>query len=137
MLNRLGLDPGALTAPLLSRCSMEETGSRRQERTGWAAASRNQIRVQAGSRPGAWCWMPTELIEERVGMAASAEDSQTRPRLGETQGKLCSRPSSTTKQPGGLPMAPTEGTPGATALSRRAVGFIRPAAALEANPAAR
>jgi hypothetical protein len=31
--------------------------------------------------------------------------------------------------PGGLPMAPTGGTLGATGLSRRAVGFIRPAAA--------
>jgi hypothetical protein len=39
--------------------------------------------------------------------------------------------------PGELTMAPAGGTPGATGLSRRAVGFIRPAAALEANPAAR
>ena len=48
-------------------CWAEETGTRRQERTGWAAASRNQIRAQAGSSPGGWCSMPTELIEEGVG----------------------------------------------------------------------
>jgi hypothetical protein len=37
------------------------------------------------------CSMPTELIEEGVGMAAFAEDSQTRPRLGATQGRLWNR----------------------------------------------
>jgi len=59
-------------------CQAEETGTKRQERTGWAAASRNQIRAQAGSSPGGWCSMPTELIEEvGAAMAASAEDSQT------------------------------------------------------------
>jgi hypothetical protein len=51
-------------------CWAEETGTRRQERTGWAAASRNQIRAQAGSRPGACCSMPTELMEEGMVMAA-------------------------------------------------------------------
>jgi len=71
-------------------CLTEETGTRRQERTGWAAASRNQIRAQAGSRPGGWCSMPTEVIEELgVGMAAFAEDSQSRPRPGATQGRFC------------------------------------------------
>ena len=44
-------------------CWAEESGTRRQERTGWAAESRNQIRAQAGSRSGAWCSMPTELME--------------------------------------------------------------------------
>ena len=78
-------------------CWAEETGTRRQERTGWAAASRKQIRAQAGSRPGAWCWMPTELMEEGVVMAASAEDSQTRPRPGATQGRLCNRLITTTE----------------------------------------
>ena len=79
-------------------CWAEETGTRRQERTGWAAASRNQIRAQAGSSPGGWCSMPTELIEEVVVvMAALAEDSQTRPRLGATQGRLCNRPITTTE----------------------------------------
>jgi hypothetical protein len=58
-------------------CWTEESGTRRQEHTGWAAASRNQIRAQAGSSPGGWCSMPTEVIEEGVGMAAFAEDSQT------------------------------------------------------------
>jgi len=48
----------------IALCWTEESGTRRQERTGWAAASRNQIRAQAGSRPGAWCWMPTQLIKE-------------------------------------------------------------------------
>jgi hypothetical protein len=58
-------------------CSAEETGTRRQERTGWAAESSNQIRAQAGSRPGARCWMLTELIVEvGVGMASFVEDSR-------------------------------------------------------------
>ena len=73
----------------IAPCWAEETGTRRQERTGWAAASRNQIRAQAGSRPDGWRSMPTELMEEGVGMAACAEDSQTRPRLEATQGRLC------------------------------------------------
>jgi hypothetical protein len=67
-------------------CWAEESGTRRQERTGWAAASRNQIRAQAGSSPGGWRSMPTELMEKGAGMAAYAEDSQTRPRSGATQG---------------------------------------------------
>ena len=91
-------------------CWTEESGTRRQERTGWAAASRNQIRAQAGSRPGAWCWMPTELIEEVGVMAASAEDSQTRPRPGATQGRLCQQGITTTKETGGHPTAPTGGS---------------------------
>ena len=83
-------------------CWAEETGTRRQERTGWAAASRNQIRAQAGSRPGGWCSMPTELIEEVVVvMAALAEDSQTRPRSGASQGRLWNRPITTTESSGG------------------------------------
>jgi hypothetical protein len=42
--------------------------------------------------------MPTELIEEVVVvMAALAEDSQTRPRPGATQGRLCNRPITTTE----------------------------------------
>ena len=94
-----------------ARCSTEETCTRRHGRTGWAAASRNQIRAQAGSRPGAWCWMPTELIEEGLGMAASAEDSQTSPRLGATQGRLCNRPITITELPGGHPRAPTRREP--------------------------
>ena len=65
-------------------CPTEETGTRRQERTGWAAASRKQIRAQAGSSPGGWFLMPTELIEEGVGLAAFAE-GQTRPGPGATQ----------------------------------------------------
>ena len=81
----------------IALCWAEETGTRRQERTGWAAASRNQIRAQAGSRPGTWCWMPTELMEEWVGMAAFAEDSQTRPQPGATQGRLWNRPITTTE----------------------------------------
>jgi hypothetical protein len=81
----------------IALCWAEETGTRRQERTGRAAASRNQIRAQAGSRPGGLCSMPTELIEEGVGMAAFAEDSQTRPRLGATQGRLCNRLNTTSK----------------------------------------
>jgi hypothetical protein len=80
-------------------CSAEETGTRQQDRTGWAAASRNQIRAQAGSRPGARCWMPTELIEEGLVMAAYAEDSQTRPRPGATQGRLCEWASPPLKNP--------------------------------------
>ena len=84
------------SAPHCSRsssalCWAEETGTRRQERTGRAAASRNQICAQAGSSPGGWCSMPTELMEKGVGMAALAEDSQTRPRPGATQGRLCQR----------------------------------------------
>jgi hypothetical protein len=81
----------------IALCWTEESGTRRQERTGWAAASRNQIRAQAGSSPGGWCSMPTELIKEVEVMAASAEDSQTRPRPGATQGRLCNRPITTTE----------------------------------------
>ena len=84
-------------------CWAEETGTRRQERTGWAAASRNQIRAQAGSSPGGWCSMPTELIKEGEVMAASAEDSQTRPRPGATQGRLCNRASPPPNNPVGTP----------------------------------
>jgi hypothetical protein len=84
-----------------AQCWAEETGTRRQGRTGWAAASRNQIRAQAGSRPGAWCWMPTELIKEGEVMAALAEDSQTRPRPGATQGRLCNRASPPPNNPVG------------------------------------
>jgi len=43
--------------------STQSWGTRRHGRTGWAAASRNQIRAQAGSRPGGWCSMPTEKIK--------------------------------------------------------------------------
>jgi hypothetical protein len=78
-------------------CWPEETGTSRQERTGWAAASRNQIRAQAGSSPGEWCSMPTELMEEGVGMAAIAEDSPNRPQIGATQGRLWNRPITTTE----------------------------------------
>ncbi len=45
--------------------------------------------------------MPTELMEEGVGMATSAEDSQTRHQSGATQGRLCNRPITTTESPGG------------------------------------
>jgi hypothetical protein len=41
--------------------------------------------------------MPTELMEEGVEMAASAEDSQTRPLAGATQGRLSNRPITTTE----------------------------------------
>jgi hypothetical protein len=48
-------------------------------------------------KTGTWCWMPTELMEEWVGMAAFAEDSQTRPQPGATQGRLWNRPITTTE----------------------------------------
>jgi hypothetical protein len=89
-----------------ARLRTEDRGTRRQERTGWAAASRNQIRAHERSSPGAWCWMPTELMEKGVEMAAFAEDNQTRPRLGATQGRLCKRRITTTEQPGGHPRHP-------------------------------
>jgi hypothetical protein len=113
-------------------CSAEETGTRRQERTGWAAASRNQIRDQAGSRPCA-CWMPTELMKEGLVMAAIAEDSQTRPRPGATQGRLCQQGITTPEEPVGHPKAPTGGTPGATGLSRRAVRLHLPSSCLRSE----
>ena len=92
-------------------CWAEETGTRRQERTGWAAASRNQIRAQAGSSPGGWCSMPTELIEELgVGMAASAEDSHTRPRPGATKGRLCQQAHHHHRITRWAPTAPTGGS---------------------------
>jgi len=93
-----------------ARCSTEETGTRRHGSTGCAAASRNQIRAQARSSPGGWCSMPTELMEEGVGMAASAEDSQTRPRPGAPHGRLCQQGITTTEESGGHPKAPTGGS---------------------------
>ncbi len=116
-----------------ARCSTERTGTRRHGRTGWAAASRNQIRAQPESSLGGWCSMPTELIEEGVGMAALAEDSQTRPRPGATQGRLCQQGITTTEEPGGHPKAPTGGTPGATGLSRRAVRLHLPSSCLRSE----
>ena len=80
-------------------CWAEESGTRRQKRTGLETASRNQICAHEGSSPGAWCWMPTELSEEVGVMAASAEDSQTRPRPGATQGRLCEWASPPLKNP--------------------------------------
>jgi hypothetical protein len=50
-----------------------------------------QIHVQAGSRPGAWCWTPTELIEQGVVMAALEEDRQTRPRQGQPKAGSANR----------------------------------------------
>ena len=91
-------------------CWAEERGTKRQERTGWAAASRNQIRAQAGSSPGEWCSMPTELMEKGVGMAALAEDSQTRPRPGATQGRLCEQAHHHHRTTRWAPQAPTGGS---------------------------
>ena len=54
--------------------------------------------------------MPTELIKEGEVMAALAEDSQTRPRLGATKGRFCKKRITTTEQPGRHPKAPTGGT---------------------------
>jgi hypothetical protein len=54
--------------------------------------------------------MPTELMEEGVGMAALAEDSQTRPRPGATQGRLCEQAHHHTNNPVGTAKAPTGGS---------------------------
>jgi hypothetical protein len=64
-----------LQRPLLDRGELHQAAGAH----GMGAASRNQIRAQEGSSPGAWCWMPTELMKEGVVMAAFAEDSHPGP----------------------------------------------------------
>ena len=70
--------------------------------------------------------MPTELIEEGVVMTVFAEDRQTRPRPGATQGRLCNRPVTVTEDPVGTPWqgepqnGPNAGEASATAGSMAA-----------------
>jgi hypothetical protein len=118
-----------LQRPLLDRGELHQAAGAH----GMGAASRNQIRAQEGSCPGAWCWMPTELIEEVVVMAASAEDSQIRSRSEATQGRLCQRGHHHHSRIRWHPKAPTEGTPGATGLSRRAVRLHPPSSCLRSE----